>query len=68
MLRFIWTALLLLGLTAYVLYDSKALEFQDKRVPTANDTELVYREKATPVFHWDRLKVYFNNLVSKISK
>ena len=83
MLKFIWFLLVVLSLSAYVLYDSKALEFEGRSQTATNifdskapefeksmsvSTGLVRQERAVPVFRWERLKDYFNKLVSKLGK
>ena len=83
MLKFIWFLLAVLSLSAYVLFDSKALEFEGRSKTATNlfdsqapefeksmplSTGLVRQERAVPVFRWERLEDYFNKLVSKFSK
>ena len=83
MLRFIWVLLVVLSVSIYVLLDSKALEFNDgleikqtlldgsgtERGKTMGmDTGLTRRDRSAPAFHPERLKDYFNNLVSKFNK
>jgi hypothetical protein len=65
MLRFVWFLLFFICVSAYVLFDSKALEFETK---TLGSNGLIAREAAAPVFRGERLEIYFNKLVSKFSK
>ena len=64
-MRFLIFLFLLISLFVYVLYDSKALEFEPR---TLQSSEWVTRQTSEPVFHWGRLQDYANNLLSKISK
>ena len=62
-----WLAFLMFFfcVTVYVLFESKALEFEEK---TVESTEMIEKKVSVPVFRSERLAGYFEKLVSKISK
>ena len=64
-MRFLVFFLVVFCVLTYVLFDSRALIFEQK---TVGRYEMLEHVVATPVFYPDRLSRYFEKLVSKISK
>lgn len=64
-MRFVIVFLVALSAFIYVLFDSRALEFDPKVV---DSNELIAHQGSSASFHPERLEGYFNKLVSKIGK
>ncbi len=64
-MRFLTFLLVLFCAVTYVLFDSQALQFEQR---TVEISQTVQRVASAPVFYPDRLQRYFEKLVSKIGK